>query len=223
MSLQPLNRADSRFFTTTYRLAQQSVEGFAFWKELLPHVKLRRLKYLEGLWTNEDLLRLLVTNAKRSFVVTSYILCDNEGQGQQGHNVFKLIDRCSKILPDFDAQAEIQLLHSPELVRAINQVRILRNNLDAHHAVTDDWKRPFGRFPTEKFEQLISTLYGIAIRCNRSVGLRRISECSLREANTVYADRLLRALTKQEQEGDVGKQFGSVEDWEFQVNNPSGE
>src|SRR4051812_23498587 len=70
-----MDKNERRFFTTVYRLAQQSVEGFAFWKELLPHLKLRRAKYWDAVTFNEELLRIIITNTKRSFVVTTFILC----------------------------------------------------------------------------------------------------------------------------------------------------
>jgi hypothetical protein len=219
MSLHTLTPSDRRFFATTYRLAQQSVEGFAFWRELLPHLKLRRLKYWDGVVANEDLLRLIITNTKRSFVITSYILSDNEGPGRTGYNVFQLVERCGKLDPDFDADAERRLLMKPDVVGAIKKIRLLRNNLDAHHVANDGWKKTFGRFTNAEFERLISTLYGIVLRCNRRVGMRRLSENSLIKTNVVYADRLLRALTKQKMDGEIGPQFTSVDDWESEAHD----
>jgi hypothetical protein len=208
-----MNPSERRFFTTVYRLAQQSVEGFAFWKELLPHLKLRRLKYWEGISFNEELLRIIITNTKRSFVVTTFILCDNEGYGQQGHNVHQLLERCSA-LPNFDIDAEKRLLASRKTARRIKQIRILRNNIDAHHSASDEWKRRFGTLRNSEFEELISTIYGIVFRCNKAAGMRRVSEDSLRKASTVYADRLLRALEKQVKDGCAGIGFVTVDDWE---------
>jgi hypothetical protein len=208
-----MNQSERRFFTTVYRLAQQSVEGFAFWKELLPHLKLHHRKYFEGVLFNEELLRIIITNTKRSLVVTTFILCDNSGHGKRGHTVYQLLERSSALL-NFDVEAEKRLLDSPKIVRRIEQIRILRNNLDAHHAASDEWKRRFGTLPNAEFEELISTVYGIVFRCNKAAGLKRISEDSLRKTSTVYADRLLRALEKQLKDGCVGEGFVSVDDWE---------
>lgn len=208
-----MNQNDSRFFTTVYRLAQQSVEGFAFWKELLPHLKLRRLKYWKGVSFNEEMLRIIITNTKRSFVVTTFILCDNKRYGQKGHDVHQLLERCC-LLQNFDVDAEKRLLTSRKTARRIEQIRILRNNLDAHHSTSDDWKRRFGILPNAEFEDLISVIYGIVFRCNKAAGLRRVSENSLRKASTVYADRLLRALEKQVKDGCAGQGFTTVDDFE---------
>jgi hypothetical protein len=208
-----MNHRERRFFTTVYRLAQQSVEGFAFWKELLPHLKLHHRKYFEGVLFNEELLRIIITNTKRSLVVTTFILCDNSRHGNRGHSVYQLLERSSALL-NFDVDAEKRLLDSPKIVRRIEQIRILRNNLDAHHAASDEWKRRFGTLRNSEFEELISTVYGIVFRCNKAAGLRRVSEDSLRKASTVYADRLLRALEKQVKDGCAGKGFVSVDDWE---------
>ncbi|HCX31344.1 MAG TPA: hypothetical protein DHU55_16480 [Blastocatellia bacterium] len=141
-----MDKSETRFFTTVYRLAQQSVEGFAFWKELLPHLKLQRRKYWEAILFNEELLRIIITNTKRACVVSTFILCDNEGYGRQGHNVQQLLERCTA-LPSFDANAEKQLLASKKTARRIEQIRILRNNLDAHHSASDEWKQRFGTLP----------------------------------------------------------------------------
>jgi hypothetical protein len=208
-----MNQSERRFFTTVYHLAQQSVEGFAFWKELLPHLKLQRRKYREAILFNEELLRIIITNTKRACVVTTFILCDNEGYGQQGHNVQQLLERCTA-LPNFDTNAEKRLLASKKTARRIEQIRILRNNLDAHHSASDEWKQRFGTLQNSEFEELISTIYGIVFRCNKAAGIRRVSEDFLREASTVYADRLLRALTKQLEDGCAGKGFVTVGDWE---------
>jgi hypothetical protein len=213
MSAMVLSKEERSFFTTVYRLAQQSVEGFALWKEFLPHLKLRKLKYWEAVSFNEDLLRIVITNTKRSFVVTTYILSDNEGQGQKGHNVFQLLERSARF-PNLDPDAERRLLEQPNTVRAMAKIRILRNNLDAHHATSYDWKGRFGSLPNAEFEALISTLYGVVRRCNVAAGLKRVSENSLRKATIAGADRLLRALARQLELGEAGRAFQSVDDWE---------
>jgi len=213
MSAMVLSKKDRNFFTTVYRLAQQSVEGFALWKEFLPHLKLRKVKYWEAVSFSEDLLRIIITNTKRSFIVTTYILSDNEGQGEKGHNVFQLLERSAKF-PSLDANAERRLLDQPNTIRAMAKIRILRNNLDAHHATSDDWKKRFGSVPNAEFEALISTLYGVVRRCNVAAGLKRVSENSLRNATVVGADRLLRALARQLELAEAGQGFQSVEDWE---------
>jgi hypothetical protein len=213
MSAMVLSKKDRNFLTTIYRLAQQSVEGFALWKEFLPHLKLRNAKYWEAVSFNEDLLRIIITNTKRSFVVTTYILIDNEGQGQKGHNVFQLLERSAKF-PSLDAGAEKRLLEQSNTIRTMEKIRILRNNLDAHHATSDDWKERFGSVPNAEFEALISRLYGVVRRCNVAAGFKRVSEKSLRKATVAGADRLMRALAKQLELGEAGPGFQSVDDWE---------
>jgi hypothetical protein len=213
MSAIVLSEGDRDFFITVYRLAQQSVEGFALWKEFLPHLKLRKPKYYEAVSFNEDLLRIIITNTKRSFVVTTYILSDNEGQGQKGHNVFQLLERSAK-LPNLDVAAERRLLEQPNTVRSMKKIRILRNNLDAHHGTSDDWKKLFGSVPNSEFEALISALYGVVRRCNVAAGFKRVSEKSLSKATVAGADRLMRALAKQLELGEAGQGFQSVDDWE---------
>jgi len=208
-----MNQTERRFFTTSYRLAQQTVEGFAFWKELLPHLKLRRGKYWQAIVTNEELLRVIITNTKRSFVLTIYILCDDSARGRQGHNVHQLLSRCTA-LTGIDISAEKRLLASPTISRTIQQIKILRNNLDAHHSASDEWKKRFGTLPNSDFEALISTVYGIVFRCNKAAGIRRVSENSLRKASALYADRLLRALEKQAEDKSVGQGYVSVDEFE---------
>ena len=88
-------KARRRFAGTVYRLAQQAVESYTVWNELLKVLKLQRPKHFETMLENEDLLRIIVTNAKRSFIVTLFILCDDGGYGSKGHNVFKLLDKCA--------------------------------------------------------------------------------------------------------------------------------
>lgn len=179
------------------------------------------MQYWDAVVANEDLLRLIITNAKRSFVITTYILCDNKGQGRSGHNVFQLVERCRRVNPYPQIDADRSLLGEPGIARAIEKVRLLRNNLDAHHVAGDDWKKAFGRFSNAEFDRLISTLYGVIVRCNKSVGLRRVSEGSLRKANIIYADRLLRALASQQKSGEIGQQFTSVDNWESQAGEPA--
>lgn len=208
-----MNQTERRFFTTSYRLAQQSVEGFAFWKELLPHLKGRRGKYWQAIFTNEELLRIIITNTKRSFVLTTYILCDNSRHGSRGHNVHQLLRRCAA-LPGLDIAAEKKLFASPKIARTITQVKLLRNNLDAHHSASDEWKKRFGTLPNSDLEVLISTVYGIVFRCNKAAGIRRVSETSLRKASALYADRLLRALEKQAEDKCVGQGYVSVDEFE---------
>src|SRR5438046_2737727 len=149
-----LNRSESRFFTTVYRLGQQSVEGFTLWKALLPHLKLQQAKYVDAVTTNEELLRIIITNTKRSFIITTYILCDDSGYGKQGHSVHQLLER-GAVLPNLDITAEKRLLGSKTTARRIEQIKILRNNLDAHHAASDEWKERFGTLPTSDFEEVI--------------------------------------------------------------------
>jgi hypothetical protein len=60
--------------------------------------------------------------------------------------VQQLLERCTA-LPSFDANAEKQLLASKKTARRIEQIRILRNNLDAHHSASDEWKQRFGTLP----------------------------------------------------------------------------
>jgi hypothetical protein len=208
-----MNQNDRRFFTKSYRLAQQSVEGFAFWKELLPHLKFLKGKYWQAIVTNEELLRIIITNTKRSFVLTTYILCDNSRNGRRGHNVHQLLSRCAA-LPGLDIAAEKGLFASSQITRTIRQVKLLRNNLDAHHNASDEWKARFGTLANADFEELISTIYGIVLRCNKAAGLRRVSENSLRKASALYADRLLRALEKQADDKCVGKGYMSVDEFE---------
>ena len=178
-----------------------------------PALEIPSDKILGGLSKNEDLLRIIITNTKRSFVITTFILCDNSEYGKQGHSVHELLNRCTT-LPNYDVDAEKRLLISPKTARRIEQIRILRNNLDAHHAASDEWKQRFGTLRNSEFEELISTVYGIVFRCNKAAGIRRVSEDSLRKTSTVYADRLLRALEKQIKDGCVGKGFQTVDDWE---------
>jgi hypothetical protein len=213
-----LSLADRKFFATVYRLAQQSVEGFALWLEFLPHLKLQKAKYWEAISFNEDLFRIIITNTKRSFVVTTYILCDDEGQGKKGHNVFQLLGR-SADLPTLNFDAETRLLAQPSITRTMDKVRVLRNNLDAHHAASDDWKMRFGSLSNAEFEGLISTVYGVVRRCNMAAGLRRVSENSLRKATIVGADRLLRALARQVELAEAGTGFQSVESWETDASS----
>jgi hypothetical protein len=215
-----MDQSEQRFFTMVYRLAQQSVEGFAFWKELLPYLKLHRGKYWNAVLTNEELLRIIITNTKRSFVVTTFILCDDSKHGKQGHSVHQLLKRC-RTLPGLDIDAEKGFLVAAKTARRIEQIRILRNNLDAHHAASDEWKRRFGTLQNSEIEELISTVYGIVFRCNKAAGMRRVSENSLRKASTVYAERLLRALEKQAKDRGVGRGFVSVDQWETEAMEES--
>lgn len=213
MAVRVLSKDERRFFTTTYRLAQQSLEGYVLWTEWLPHLKLRKTKFWEAISFNEDLLRILITNTKRAFVVTTYIVSDNSERGNEGHNVFKLLDYSADI-PGFDVASQRQRLEQPEIKRAIRRIRLLRNNLDAHHSASEDWKKPFGEMKNSEMETLICTLYDIVREANIAAGFRRVSESSLRKTTSRSADRLLRALASQLEAGEAGPGNVSVSEWE---------
>jgi hypothetical protein len=213
MAVRVLSKDERRFFTTTYRLAQQSLEGYVLWTEWLPHLKLRRTKFWEAISFNEDLLRILITNTKRAFVVTTYIVSDNSKRGNEGHNVFKLLAHSADV-PGFDLASQRKRLEQPEIKRAIRRVRLLRNNLDAHHSVSEDWKEPFGEMKNSEMEILICTLYDIVREANIAAGFRRVSESCLRKTTSRSADRLLRALARQLEAGEAGPGNVSISEWE---------
>jgi len=214
MSFRVLTMRDRKFFTTVYRLAQQSLEGFYVWTVLLNPLRVGVIGRQSVVASNEDLLRIIITNAKRAFVITTYILCDDRGSGAAGHNVYKLLDRAANIAPSFDKVSNEELLQTPEARAAIKKLRILRNNLDAHHSVSDEWKESIGKIENSDLEHLILTIYNIVYQCNAAVGLEHLSAKALTTRTTTYGDRLLRALAQQIEDKLVGTECVSVEDWE---------
>lgn len=215
MAPPALSKEQAEFFTTVYRLAQQSVEGFTLWTCLLDPFRTELLKGKQlVISTDEELLRIIITNTKRSFVITTYILCDNEGAGAKGLNVYKLIQQAGEIASDFDSSAELSLLDSSANRQIIKKLRILRNNLDAHHSDSNDWKKAIGEIENAQLEYLIHELYNIVCRCHTCVGLDRLSLKGLTKRTTTYGDRLLRALVHQAESNLVGEEFVPVEAWE---------
>jgi hypothetical protein len=212
MSFVVLDKANRRHFTTTYRLAQQSLEGFTLWSVLLDPMKTQLIGQMPVISMNEDLLRIIITNTKRSFVSTMYILTDDSRYGSMGYNVYELLNRFSKL--GFDNKEGMSNLTSDRTKTAIKKVKILRNNLDAHHSASDEWKKSLGEIPNSEMGFLINTVYDVIWRCNANVGLDRLTADALRTRTLTYTDRLLRALTEQFSDGLVGKEFVSVNAWE---------
>jgi hypothetical protein len=214
MKFRVLSKDDRKFFTTTYRLAQQSVEAFSLWTHLVEPLRDGVIGQQPFAETNEELLRIILTNAKRAFIVTTYILCDTDGRGAEGHNVQELIDRTAQLIPTFNKADEQKPLSSPDSKLTIKKLRILRNNLDGHHSVSEKWKQRLGTIQNSQMENLIIALYNVVVRCNAAVALERMPLAQLKLRTKTYADRLLRALAQQTKDNKLGTEFVRVEDWE---------
>lgn len=205
--------AQRKFFQVTYRLAQQSIESLTLWSDLADLYSKNLARHFDLITTNEDLLRLIGTNAKRSTIVTLFILIDNMGHGKNGHNIYRLAEMCHG-LRELTKEALIEPLESDAIKRTIKVVRIVRNNLDAHHADNDEWKKSLKGESRQGLRELIDTIFQPLLRCGNALGIPRLSASALQSATRNNFKRLLRALEKQIRDKDVGQQYISVEQWE---------
>lgn len=191
-------------FQTVNKLLQRSIENHTLWISIIKKSKSK--KYFDVFYTNEDLLNLITSNSKQNLIISLYVLCDDTKNGNKGHSIFTLLDKCEAT--GIDAE-QLDKLKSTlkNLNPIIKKIRIIRNNQIAHVSAGKEWKENFKKLPKAEIETLIKTLSIIVSVCSKHLKIPILSHSNISETTIIYSDRLIRALETQIKNKDVGKDF----------------